>query len=447
VWLTAVVAACGSSLEPDDGTALDAAADGATAGSQDAASGRGPGDGSSGPLVDASDAAPPGTPEDASGAAGDATPALDAAGDDPAGDGAAGDGASAPPGPEAGAPPDAGGCALETISVPGAGGGAAFATALQKDATYLLKAVGSVSAGNQRVDAEFAFAPGGAASDVAGGVDVGIDVGLLWPNRPSRFTQAAPGPNRMKWNAAPQVDAMNNVTPGALFRTDSAYYMIVVGSGRPLSLRLDLPPMTPAAAGSISVSLYALSPAPPAMYAVAHATTPVPPPPPKTCGAALDTIDISVAMPTAVPGRYATDAAKLYLLQASGTGPTGAAGLGDGDAEYMDFGASDDPTAPYPLFNGYNDGEACADFGIGVDELTVGHCKVNATCNHRKNWWGTVGIAADANTMYTSPTYRNDHVYYMLYPGTGKPISFVYFDSGYGDNKPFDVMVRVFPVP
>jgi hypothetical protein len=29
----------------------------------------------------------------------------------------------------------------------------------------------------------------------------------------------------------------------------------------------------------------------------------------------------------------------------------------------------------------------------------------------------------------------------------GKPISFAYFDSGYGDNKPFDVMVRVFPMP
>jgi hypothetical protein len=296
------------------------------------------------------------------------------------------------------------------------------------------------------VDAEFASTSGGMGADFAGTVDVGIDVSLLWPNRPTRFTQAPPGPSRMKWNAAPQVDATNNVTPGALFRSDSVYYMIVIGNGRPLTLKLALPPMT-SGSGSIAVSLFALSPPPPGMYQVAHSTMPAPPPPPKICGEALDTVDISVAVPNVVSGQYATDATKLYLLQASGTGPTGAAGLGDGDAEYMDFGSSNNPSDPYPLFNGYNDGESCADFGIGVDELTVSHCHVNTTCIHRKNWWGTVGIDANTNTMYTSPTYRNDHVYYMIHPGTGKPISFVYFDSGYGDNKPFDVMVRIFPVP
>jgi hypothetical protein len=341
--------------------------------------------------------------------------------------------------PEAEAPPDGGPCALETIRVPGTGSAAAFTTSLDKDATYLLKAVGSVTAAGQMVDAEFAFAPAGTATDVVEGVDVGIDVGLLWPNRPMRFTQVPPGPSRMKWNPVAAIDANNNVAPGAAFRADSTYYMIAIGSGRPLSLKLVLPGMT-RGAGSIAVSLYALSPPPPAMYGAMHATMPMPPPPPKTCGGALDAVDISVAAPTVVTSTYKTDATKLYLLQASGTAPVGAAGLGDGDAEYMDFGGD-------VRFNGFNDGESCADFGIGVDELMVSHCHVNPMCVHRKNWWGTVGVDTNTTMMYNSPTYRNDHIYYMVYAGTGKPISFVYFDSGYGDNQHFDVMVRIFPMP
>jgi hypothetical protein len=335
---------------------------------------------------------------------------------------------------------DAGSCPpLESVRVPADGTAAAFKTALDRDATYLLKAEGQVQAGGQAIDAEFAVAAG-AGSDVVGGVDVGVDVGLLWPNRPFRFTQMQPGPARMKWNPAPQIDASNTVTPGAHFRADGNYYMVVIGSGRPLSPRLVLPPGANAS-GAITVSLYALSPPPPARYQAVHSTTPAPPPAPRICGQPLDSIDVPVASPTAVAGTYLTDANKLYLLQASGTGPVGAAGLGDGDAEYMDFGA--DVTV-----NGFNDGEACADFGLGVDELMVGHCSNNNLCLHRKNWWGTVGIDARTTTQFDSPSYRNDHIYYLVYPGTGKPISFLYFDSGYGDNKPAsDVLVRVFPMP
>jgi hypothetical protein len=52
---------------------------------------------------------------------------------------------------------------------------------------------------------------------------------------------------------------------------------------------------------------------------------------------------------------------------------------------------------------------------------------------HRKNWWGP---------------FRNDHIYYMLFAGTGQPISFLYYDSGYGDNSPTDtITLRIFPVP
>jgi hypothetical protein len=165
---------------------------------------------------------------------------------------------------------------------------------------------------------------------------------------------------------------------------------------------------------------------------------PTAPPPPKTCGSALDTTYISVLTPAMVQGKYVLDANKIYLLQASGTAPTGAAGLGDGDAEYMDFGANE-------TVNGYNDGEACADFGLGVDELMPMHCSTNSMCIHRKNWWATVGIAG--NRGQYSPTYRNDHVYYMVYPGTGKPVTYVYFDSGYGDNKDYDVLSIVYPMP
>jgi len=177
------------------------------------------------------------------------------------------------------------------------------------------------------------------------------------------------------------------------------------------------------------------------MYQAMRSMTPAAPPPPKTCGEVLDTAYIPVAAPTVVTGKYTTDASKIYLLQASGTASVGAAGLGDGDAEYMDFGADAN-------FNGFNDGEACADFGLGVDELMVSHCRNNNMCVHRKNWWGTVGVAPNTTTMYNSPTYRNDHIYYMIYEGTGKPISFLYFDSGYGDNKPpYDVMARIFFMP
>jgi hypothetical protein len=135
-----------------------------------------------------------------------------------------------------------------------------------------------------------------------------------------------------------------------------------------------------------------------------------------------------------------TDASKLYLLQASGTSPAGGAGLGDGDAEYMDFGATD---------NGGNDGEGCTDFGLGVDEVRLANCnRANMMIPHRKNWWGTVGVDGNTTTKARSPSYRNDHIYYMLYLGTGKPISFVYLDGGYADNMPpGDVLVRIFPLP
>src|SRR5579859_2008841 len=265
-----------------------------------------------------------------------------------------------------------GGCGtLETIQVPGSGSPVTFATALDQDGTYLLKASGAVNTGSQMVDAEFAFPPGGTGTDVVNGVDVGIDTGMLWPSRPVRFNQVQPNSGRMKWNPEPQIDASNNVTPGAGFRADSTYYMVVIGNAKPLTLKLVLPTGT-TGTGSIAVSLYRLSPPPPAHYVAVHSTNPAPPPPPQTCGSVLDSVDVSVLTPAIVTSTFTTDPTKLYLLQASGTAPVGAAGLGDGDAEFMDFGDN-------VSVNGYNDGESCADFGLGVDETTVSHCHVNTT--------------------------------------------------------------------
>jgi len=90
-----------------------------------------------------------------------------------------------------------------------------------------------------------------------------------------------------------------------------------------------------------------------------------------------------------------------------------------GDAEYDDWAANG---------AGANNNDGPTDFGVGVDEATT-----NTGSGPRAHWWGP---------------YRNDHIYYMLDTGTGNPISFLYFDSGYGDNTPTDtITVSVFPAP
>jgi hypothetical protein len=118
-------------------------------------------------------------------------------------------------------------------------------------------------------------------------------------------------------------------------------------------------------------------------------------------------------------------AGEVYLLEASSAGVVGGGGLHMGDADYMDWDATG---------MGKNDGEGGADFGVSVDEpVAMGPPATVSKYTHRKSWWGP---------------YRNDHIYYQLYVGTGKPIQFLYFDSGYGDNSATDTLtVRVFPAP
>jgi hypothetical protein len=301
------------------------------------------------------------------------------------------------PGGDAGAvvpsPTGAPAMALETVQVP-ASGEAVMVKSLAMGELFLLKAAGSIDFGAQKVDAEFGFG-GGMPADEAGGVDLGVDVGLpqihpMVHNRPT-----PPGPGRMKWYTYYG------------YRDDHVYYMVLTGAGQPVSLKLAKPAGASAGSGSISVSVLQLSPAPP-----------------KALGTERETVTIPVTM-TIVMSTMTTEAGKLYVLQAAGAGKVGGGGTHLGDADYMDWAADG---------TGANEGEAGADFGIGVDETQLKLMPYGpGGYKPRVRWWGP---------------WRMDHTYYMTFVGTGKPIQFLYFDSGYGDNSPTDKLtVKIFDVP
>jgi hypothetical protein len=278
--------------------------------------------------------------------------------------------------------------AVETVPVPASGEAVAMKTSLGAGEIFLLQASGVVETGGQKVDAEYGFG-GGAPADEAGGADLGVDIGMKQIHAAVHRTPTPPGPGRMKWFGA--------------FRDDHVYYMTVTGEGKPLSLRLVKP--SGAASGAISVSLVPLSPGPPKV------------------GNELDTVMVPVAMSPPVTSTLSTVAGKLYLLQASGYGKVGGGGTHMGDADYMDW--QEDGA-------GANEGEAGADFGVGVDEVK-GPKMGGAGYQPRQRWWGP---------------WRRDHTYYMVFTGTGKPIQFVYIDSGYGDNSPTDKLtVKIFDLP
>jgi hypothetical protein len=272
--------------------------------------------------------------------------------------------------------------ALESVHVPATGDAVTFKTSLTTGDLFLLRASGSVDAGDQKVDAEYA-ASSGMPLDEAGGLDVGIDVGLKQIHPAVHRTPTPPGPGRMKWFGP--------------YREDHVYYMTVTGEGKPLSLKLA---RSAAGAGAIAVSLYRLS----------------------ALSNELETVMVPVTK-TIVTATMATQAGRVYLLQASGAGKVGGGGTHQGDAEYMDW---------TPEGVGQNEGEAGADFGIGVDEIEFMRMS-GAAYKPRLRWWGP---------------WRMDHTYYMLFTGTGKPIQFLYFDSGYGDNSPTDKLsVKIFIAP
>jgi hypothetical protein len=290
---------------------------------------------------------------------------------------------------DATAPTSVGGApamAVETVPVPASGEPVTMKTSLAMGEVYLLKAWGTVDLGAQKVDAEYGFGSGMPA-DEAGGMDLGIDIGMKQIHPMVHRTPTPPGPGRMKWQGG--------------YRDDHVYYMTVTGEGKALSLKLD---KTGTGSGALSVALIPLSPTPPKL------------------AEPLEAVMVPVTK-TMVMSTMSPQSGKLYILQASGYGKVGGGGTGQGDADYMDWQANG---------AGANEGEAGSDFGIGVDELP-GAKMAGAGYQPRMRWWGP---------------WRMDHTYYMVFAGTGKPIQFLYFDSGYGDNSPTDKLtVKIFEAP
>jgi hypothetical protein len=266
-----------------------------------------------------------------------------------------------------------------SVQVPGNGDAVTFTNNFDRGELFLLKAAGAVVLGQDQLDAEYesagTTAPG---MDVVSGTDVGIDIGLKAP-------RVAKGvlPGRMKWFGS--------------YRVDHTYYLLATGTGQPLTLRL-VTGGNRIGKGAITVSLFRLS-------APAELSKP------------LETRQVSFLDETAQTA-LATSNSVVYLLRASGDGKVGGAGLGRGDAEYMDYKADG---------SGSEDiGDRNIDYGLGVDEA-------DTSKTPRQNWWGP---------------WRQDHIYFMIFAGTGQPIHFHYYDSVYSDNSPTDrLTVSVFPVP
>src|SRR5207247_4400033 len=167
------------------------------------------------------------------------------------------------------------------------------------------------------------------------------------------------------------------------YRADHVYYLLVTGTGAPLALTLVA---TGGGAGALTLSLYRLSPAPPAL------------------GAPLETVMVPAREKVSVHSALRTDRRTIYLLQAAGEVQVGGPGA-MGDAEFHDYHADG---------HGFNEGEAGVDFGLGVDEPTVGRPDAPTTGpNHpqRQRKWGQ---------------FHLDHTYYLLYAGTGDAIGLNY---------------------
>ena len=273
---------------------------------------------------------------------------------------------------------------IETVAVGGAG--ARTRAVLARDQLYLLRASGAVTVGGRALDAEYASADG-QASDAVGALDVGIDVGRKRVLPATGRKPAPPSDQRLKWFGA--------------FRGDHVYYLIVPGTGAPLALELVAPPGP--IVGAIAVAIFPLTPAPPAL------------------GDPVETVMVPAREKVAVRSATVPPPGSVYLLQAVGEVEVGGPGH-MGDAEFHDYHLDG---------RGYNEGEAGVDFGVGVDEPTVG-----GDHDPRLRKWGA---------------YRMDHTYYQLYAGTGAAIVLNYHDSGgksgvYRDNMG-SLPVSIFAAP
>lgn len=273
---------------------------------------------------------------------------------------------------------------LETLSVSAALGTAAGKVSLDSNEIYLIKASGSIDFGVAKIDAEYDFFSG-IGKDSAGGADVGVDFGVRTP----RIAKLVP----------PLVGRMHWVGP---YRADHTYYVVVNGEGQPMSLKLLRGGNGPGS-GNITVSVMKLSPT-------------------NSLGKELDTTWAHTGKDS-VHSHLATTLGTQYILQCDGQGHVGGARLAMGDADYMDYDANG--------VGRLDVGDVNTDYGLGVDEIYPG-TKAN-TLTPRKRWWGN---------------FRKDHIYYMVFTGTGHTIDYIYYDSGYGDNLASDhLTVRVFAAP
>jgi hypothetical protein len=301
-------------------------------------------------------------------------------------------GCGSAPGPRPTPPPPAphGPQPLETINLVTTASSAPLATGQ----IYLLKASGSVTVGARRQDAEWAFADGAAPDDLVAETDVGIDVGRKRVLPATGRKPSPPTDERLKWFGP--------------YQPDHVYYLLVTGTGAPLSLRLIT---AGPAAGALTVAVYRLTPAPPAI------------------GAPLETVMVPAREKVMVHSAYKPAPNAIHLLQAVGEVQVGGPGA-MGDAEFHDYKADG---------RGFNEGEAGVDFGVGVDQAEIGAPGAPTTGSQhpqRHLKWGA---------------FRLDHTYYMLHAGTGDAIGLNYHDSGgktgiYKDNEGF-LPVSIFPVP
>jgi hypothetical protein len=223
-----------------------------------------------------------------------------------------------------------------------------------------------------------------------GEVDVGIDVNLKEVLPATGRKPAPPSDKRLKWFGP--------------YRPDHVYYLIAPGNGERLRLRLVAAPGQRAPTrGTIAVALYRLSA------------------PSPTMGDPLETLMVPTREKVSVTTNLVGTKGTVYLLEASGEVQVGGPGH-LGDAEFHDYHSDG---------RGFNEGENGVDFGVGVDDPVVGEGH-----DPRARKWGA---------------FRMDHAYFMLYEGTGAPITLNYHDTGgksgvYKDNEGI-LPVRVFPVP
>ncbi len=270
--------------------------------------------------------------------------------------------------------------AVESLAVRPDGLVVSSKASLDNGELFLLRATGTVDLAGVAFDAEYGgFTASAAGQDSISGADVGVDIGVKVERTPAGTTAG-----RKKWFGT--------------YRTDHTYYVILTGSGVPLSLKLVSPAGT--GTGAVTVSVFRLSPSAPAL------------------APALETVMANVTKPT-VRSTMVTSASAVYLLQAVGSGKTGGNNLGLGDADWMDWDA--DGKGKVDI------GDQNVDYGLGVDES-------DPTITPRRYWWGP---------------WRKDHSYYLLFAGTGTTIGFSYYDVGdYSDNSKTDkIPVHVFPLP